>query len=263
MDEILIGEKKYVSSKRAAAATGYAKDYIGQLCREGRVPARLVGRSWYVLESAIHDHRFGSQTIEQESEAQPVPAAFTQTWEAPRYEAFSGEELLPSVNRLRDAGGATPEPAEPANDASKNATEGHLQDSWRSWFERVANAAEPEIVQDEPPEEAESKNEGRQLEEGEVSVPIRTVYESSYQLPPEDLLPRFTRNEAGFRRGTSKGTEMPRKRRGNAFRIVQAFGVLLAAFAVFIAAVGSGYFDAYVISYNQASSVTGIRVYIK
>ena len=60
MDEILIEEKKYVSSKRAAKMTGYAKDYIGQLCREGRVPARLVGRSWYVLETAIQDHRFGT-----------------------------------------------------------------------------------------------------------------------------------------------------------------------------------------------------------
>lgn len=59
MDDLLIGEQKYVSSKRAAELTGYAKDYIGQLCREGRVEARLVGRSWYVREAAIKDHRFG------------------------------------------------------------------------------------------------------------------------------------------------------------------------------------------------------------
>ena len=69
MDELVIGDKKYVSSKQAAKVTGYAKDYIGQLCREGRVPARLVGRSWYVLESAIHDHRFGDQKTPREQEA--------------------------------------------------------------------------------------------------------------------------------------------------------------------------------------------------
>lgn len=37
MDELIIGEKTYLSSKRAAKITGYAKDYVGQLCREGRV----------------------------------------------------------------------------------------------------------------------------------------------------------------------------------------------------------------------------------
>ena len=104
MDEILIDEKRYVSSKQAAKVTGYAKDYIGQLCREGRVPARLVGRSWYVLESAIQDHRFGTQdsegvsTIETKETAQKMP---TKTWEFPRYEA-THDEVLPSVNRLRD-----------------------------------------------------------------------------------------------------------------------------------------------------------------
>jgi len=61
MEELTIGDKIYISSKRASEITGYAKDYIGQLCREGRVSATLVGRSWYVLESAIRDHRFGTE----------------------------------------------------------------------------------------------------------------------------------------------------------------------------------------------------------
>ena len=50
--------RQYVSSKRAAKITGYAKDYVGQLCREGRVSARLVGRNWYVLESSIREAPF-------------------------------------------------------------------------------------------------------------------------------------------------------------------------------------------------------------
>ncbi len=60
MDELTLEGKKYLSSKRAAKITGYAKDYIGQLCREGRVTARLVGRGWYVLEDSIREHRFGN-----------------------------------------------------------------------------------------------------------------------------------------------------------------------------------------------------------
>ena len=112
MEEIFIEEKKYISSKRAAKITGYAKDYIGQLCREGRVPARLVGRNWYVLETAIQDHRFGdSEVIELKENAKiasSVPV-LPPTWETPRYESSPESE------------GA--------------------QDSWRAWFDRFDSGA--------------------------------------------------------------------------------------------------------------------------
>lgn len=66
MDELTIDGKIYLSSKRAAVVTGYAKDYVGQLCREGRVEAKLVGRSWYVYEPSIMKHRFdGEEAIEE------------------------------------------------------------------------------------------------------------------------------------------------------------------------------------------------------
>ncbi len=48
MDELIIGGKQYISSRRAAEITGYAKDYIGQLCRGKRIEGKLVGRNWYV-----------------------------------------------------------------------------------------------------------------------------------------------------------------------------------------------------------------------
>lgn len=56
MEELDIQGKKYISSKRASEITGYAKDYVGQLARAGKVPATRVGRSWYVDESAIQEH---------------------------------------------------------------------------------------------------------------------------------------------------------------------------------------------------------------
>ncbi len=49
--------KKYISASRAAELTGYASDYIGQLCRAKKIHASLVGRSWYVLESEILNHK--------------------------------------------------------------------------------------------------------------------------------------------------------------------------------------------------------------
>lgn len=69
MDEITLDGKTYISSKKAAAITGYAKDYVGQLCREGRVEARLVGRSWYVYEPSLEAHRFEDGRKAPEKEA--------------------------------------------------------------------------------------------------------------------------------------------------------------------------------------------------
>jgi len=56
MDSIDIGGRRYISSKRAAEITGYAKDYVGQLARGEKVLATRVGRAWYVDEIAIKEH---------------------------------------------------------------------------------------------------------------------------------------------------------------------------------------------------------------
>lgn len=51
--DFYIGEKKYISAKRAAKLTGYAMDYIGQLARAGKLDAQIVGRSWFVAEESL------------------------------------------------------------------------------------------------------------------------------------------------------------------------------------------------------------------
>ena len=56
MDELIVNQTKYISSKRAAALTGYARDYIGQLIRQGKLDAQRVGRAWYVSEVSIKTH---------------------------------------------------------------------------------------------------------------------------------------------------------------------------------------------------------------
>lgn len=247
MDEILIEEKKYVSSKRAAKMTGYAKDYIGQLCREGRVPARLVGRSWYVLETAIQDHRFGAP----DGTALSASAPPTSTWEFPRYEA-SSDELLPSINRLRDTEKGV---------VSDNKASEYLQDSWRAWFDRVA---ETEAVAPAPaPVIEKTKTEAGDTEkEGEVNVPIHAVYRQ----PPEELLPR-RHPEAKPPRSEPIGqaTSQKRKKMSNKvmMRAIQIGGIVLASIAVTVAVVGSGYLDEYIISNSQVRIISGIGLYNK
>lgn len=53
-DEISIGEKSYISSRRASELSGYTQDYIGQLARGGHIEAERIGGLWYVrMESLL------------------------------------------------------------------------------------------------------------------------------------------------------------------------------------------------------------------
>jgi len=57
MNSISIDNEKYVKATDIARELGYTADYVGQLCRSKKVEAQLVGRSWYVLEGSIHEHK--------------------------------------------------------------------------------------------------------------------------------------------------------------------------------------------------------------
>lgn len=54
---LVIDGKNYVSSARAAQLVGYTKDYVGQLARAGKIESKLIGRSWYVSEESITQHK--------------------------------------------------------------------------------------------------------------------------------------------------------------------------------------------------------------
>lgn len=59
MEEISVKGEKYLKASVIAENFGYTQDYIGQLCRSGQVKATLVGRSWYVNENSVREHRKG------------------------------------------------------------------------------------------------------------------------------------------------------------------------------------------------------------
>lgn len=260
MDEILIEERKYVSSKRAAKITGYAKDYIGQLCREGKVPARLVGRSWYVLEAAIHDHRFGDAADEPVKAVKAPESSLQSTWEAPRYEASSAE-LLPSINRLAES--QAPDNREKTPDEQSQ----RLQDSWQAWFNRMADHAEPIIpatpkdMQPEQMPEPEPEPEPEKEDE-DVIVPIHAIYQPMVQ----ESLPRITKEvrEEAYEQPQQYQPIRKEVRRRNAggARAVRIAGIFLAMVSVIFAAIGSGYLDAYV-SGSPVEVISGISVYNK
>lgn len=125
MDEITIGEKTYISSKQAAKITGYAKDYVGQLCREGRVEARLVGRNWYVLDTAIREHRFGKEEQEHIAPKEALDAGLVQdrasAWKKPQYEAEI-PVLVPNFSGKAAETVGAPAIAD-------------MQTAWKEWFQ--------------------------------------------------------------------------------------------------------------------------------
>jgi len=259
MDEILIEEKKYVSSKQAAKMTGYAKDYIGQLCREGRVPARLVGRSWYVLESAIQDHRFGTQEVERAPQSASA-ISLTHTWESARYES-SSTDTLPSLNRL--------DRAEMASGAEKDDEReviqlAQLHDSWKEWFDHVGDASTSVSAAEEPAQsavEAVVTAEGSIAEEEvvieeEVAVPLHVVAEKR---PLRELLP-LEKAVAEERAESLVWEEREQSRGVSILSIIHATAMLAVVISVTLAASGSGYLDSFFISNSQASVISGISV---
>lgn len=56
---IEIDGRTYISSRRAAEMFKYSNDYVGQLCRAGKVPARMIARTWYVDQLAFLEHKKG------------------------------------------------------------------------------------------------------------------------------------------------------------------------------------------------------------
>ncbi len=265
MDEILIEEKKYISSKQAAKITGYAKDYIGQLCREGRVPARLVGRAWYVLESAIQDHRFGEEvnnSTENIGFKQDTQNAAYES--APRYEAVEEDEVsaLPPLNRLRTPSLSVAEPVtttketEPIKETAKTPQVSEkpsngLQDSWENLFSQAATPADT-VAEPEPETGAL------------VSIPIHILnpVRAAAILPSADPVPTAPR----LPQQEKADLPMPQYERPYQTHIMLAtktLFVLLAMVSVVLAVANSGYMDNYLFSSSRVSNFFGITIYNK
>lgn len=279
MDEILIDEKKYISSKRAAKVTGYAKDYIGQLCREGRVPARLVGRSWYVLESAIHDHRFGPITHEPEykktvKEKDSINKLHS-TWESPRYEAFT-PEILPSINRLKSFSANETDTYKESENASVSPPlkEEDIQRPWKTWPDAIPEDPLTTVEDSSQEMDTEYEHEHLQLEpihehpieidDQSVNIQMRTLYE----LPSENLLPRQSTHSTPHLEEQVPIVDQSRESKQSdtlkfVLESVKIIAILLAIITVSVAVIGSGYLDTVLASHNRATIISGIGTYIK
>ncbi len=65
-DTLILEGKNYISARRAAKIINYAQDYIGQLCRSEKLDCKMVGRSWFVTEESLLNHRENAIDATQE-----------------------------------------------------------------------------------------------------------------------------------------------------------------------------------------------------
>lgn len=271
MDELTIGGKTYVSSKRAAEITGYAKDYVGQLCREGHVEARMVGRSWYVLESSIREHRFGKEEAAEVVEKPEYKPSYTRaSWTEATYEAEKAP-VIPeltervSVNVFEMEQESIPEESE-ADSESKALSD--MQAAWREWFNQrqdtvPAPVEEPETVPEDASEREEEETpvtlqrieEPEEAEEAEMFEDIEPVtINRSYSSMPLDV--ERSREEAfepaedrfkiqgSYEEVTVKQSVAVPVRHKSSL-VARTAMLAVAGIAVAVAIVGSGYVGQY------------------
>jgi hypothetical protein len=202
MDEITILDKTYISSKRAAEITGYAKDYVGQLCREGHVDAKMVGRSWYVYEPSIRQHRFGEVPVVAEA-AQPEPEVVEEVkaaapvepevpvWESSSVYKAESVDLIPELEAPVVAPYVPVSAAETIT-ADTHATLTDMQSAWREWFDRKQmvqiEAPEPELSLPSAYDEDELLlEESEALNENEFVIPIHKIEEDAEEEEVEEV----------------------------------------------------------------------------
>ena len=61
--EIVLDGKVYITASEAARLTGYTNDYIGQLCRGGKVKGRVIGRTRYVCRESLEAYDTESKRV--------------------------------------------------------------------------------------------------------------------------------------------------------------------------------------------------------
>lgn len=110
MEEISVNGENYVKASVLAKNFGYTPDYIGQLCRSGQVKCTLVGRSWYVNEDSLREHRKGryrssfaksKEHIRKAVEDKSVSYTHTKATSPVKYENDE-EDLFPVVKKAEE-----------------------------------------------------------------------------------------------------------------------------------------------------------------
>src|SRR3989344_325545 len=114
-DEIYFDGVRFLSTVDAAARTGFSRDYIYRLCKEGQLAGRRIGKSWYVDNRSLDNFVLEQHTVRSRRRED---LSKTRADEYQRKNQFHPE--IPQVHRevlLREPLQNTPSPVEPIHHA--------------------------------------------------------------------------------------------------------------------------------------------------
>jgi len=188
MKELTLNGKTYLATKRAAEITGYTTDYVGQLARQGKIDAQLVGRNWYISEESITKHKFGEAKVllkkDEEERNSPVLEVLVNT----AGETLEKEEKI--VESQEEEVSIQKEVDEPV-------ALDEMQGAWQEWYkaQKSVPAEEEEIFLSE--EEREEvvpiivEQEVPIIKKSEVEevAPAEEVAEEKIEAPAEESIP--------------------------------------------------------------------------
>ncbi len=72
MSDVIVNNKKLISTTEAAKSSGYSKDYIGQLCRNSKVECRQVSGHWYVNSDSLDAYKGTNDSDKSEVKSSDV-----------------------------------------------------------------------------------------------------------------------------------------------------------------------------------------------
>lgn len=225
MEEISFKGENYVKASVLADKYGYTSDYVGQLCRSEQVKATLVGRSWYVNEESLLEHRKGryrstlaksKEMVRKYAEERTQSLKPTNVQRVVRYED-DDRDLFPILSQRSNI----PEP-EHISEATSESEPESLE----------VTTSEVEVVV--------LLNELERDEEVARSVPI-----SKYKRPTVKTIPSFAASEISYRTDNHSHRRQVRHqerpvavRRGSMIPVLLVASLLLGEMLVVSAALG-------------------------
>ncbi|PCI31132.1 hypothetical protein COB52_00280 [Candidatus Kaiserbacteria bacterium] len=72
MSDVIVNNKKLISTTKAAESSGYSKDYIGQLCRNSKIECRQVSGHWYVNSDSLDAYKGTNDSDKSEVKSSDV-----------------------------------------------------------------------------------------------------------------------------------------------------------------------------------------------
>lgn len=169
MERISTNGESYVKASTIARELGYTADYVGQLARSGAIDAQMVGRSWFVNEEALREHKRNRYRSSATKSKQAIEQAVHKTASAQR----SGASTSKTFSYEPDTSDLVPVTRKP---------EGYTApQSQQEVISRVDHELHTEDPAPEPTSEPQSELDTRSDDRSEADdhvVPIHRVAEA-------------------------------------------------------------------------------------